>query len=1498
VATAQTLTLSNVVSGTGTLTKSGDGILSLTGTNTYTGATTVTGGELRIAGGASLSDTARLLVGGGALVTLTNADETVGSLAGSGTVALSGYCLTAGGDGSNSAFSGTISGPGCLTKTGTGTLTLTGTNTMDGPVTVAGGGTVQVTAASALGTGPLALQSGGTLRASGTFSYDAPVSLTSSGGTFEVDGDVDGYQTLTLTGAITGGGALNKTGLGWLVIAGTNTATGPTNVAAGTLQATGGNALGDESAVSVAAGARLIVDGSETTGSLAGAGQVTLSSGTLSLGGSNADAVFAGTLDGAGGLTKIGTGTQTLTGISTYAGDTAVQGGRLAVEGSLTDSDVYVYDQATLSGGGTITKTVHVLDGGTLAGTETSGLTMGALDLQSGSNVDVTLGAVGGSGVFNVTGNLTLAGQVNVSAAPGFGFGIYRIMSYGGTMTDNGITVGSMPEGYAGGVQTSVAGRINLFVEDPNSPVIFWNGANTTATQTVLGGTGTWTAGPQTNWINASGTIPKAWNSGFAVFQGSPGTVTVDDSQGQVTTAGMQFVESGYVVTGDAIALAGSSQATVRVGDGTVESAGTVATIASALTGTGGLEKSDYGTLILTGASTYTGGTTVAQGTLQIGNGGTSGSIAGNVADNATLVFNRSDATTFAGAISGTGTVVQAGTGTLTLAGNNSYAGGTSLTAGALAVATSTALGTGTLAMSEGTTLAFAADGLNLANAVTLTGDPTVSVGAGQTGILSGVLSDGTAPGDIVKTGAGTLVFAADNTYSGGTTISAGTLQLGNGGTAGSLVGNVTDNGVLAFNRADSVTFAGIVSGTGSLVQAGTGTLTLTGANTYTGGTTVASGTLAGNATSLQGNIANSGAVVFDQAGTGTYAGVVSGTGSLTKTGTGTLILTGENTYSGGTTISEGTLQLGNGGTTGSVTGDIVNNAALVFNRAGTYDFPGTITGSGSVTILTGTVNFLSANGYTGPISVDGSQFLLSPGAVSASSFTIGSGGLIGGSGTIAGLTMLDGGTVSPGYSPGTLTVSGNVSFAPGSVYVVDITPSGEHDLIAASGTATITGGTVQVVAVEGTYAPGTTYTILTAQGGVTGTFDSVTANYAFLDPSLSYDANDVYLTVMRNATPFPATATTANQRAVAGAVESLGVGNPVYDAVVQLSAAEAPLAFDSMTGEAYASAAVVLQQQSSYLREAVGSRLRQGLDGGKATAGQQTASLAPGYDATVWAQGYGAWGQTAGNGNAASLDRSIGGFFAGVDAAFGEAWRVGAVAGYSRSTFDVDARSSSGDSDNYDLGLYAGGKFGALKLLGGLSYTWHDVSLDRTVAFSGYAGANGADYKAGTTQVFGEAGWTIALDKALDPKTFGKAALEPFVGLAYVNLSSDDFTETGSTSALTGSLDTQNTLYSTLGIRAATEFALGNGATLVPHLSLGWQHAFGDVNTSAALAFTSGGTPFSVAGLPIARDTAILGAGIDYDFTDKVSASLSYNGQFASGVSDNAFKGSLNIRF
>ncbi len=370
---SQTLTVSGVVSGTGALTKTGGGTLVLSGTNTFTGATTVDGGQLSLMGGSSLSDTARLTIAGGATVALIDADETVGSLAGAGTVTLDGHCLSTGGDGTSSSFSGSLNGPGCLTKTGDGTLTLSGTNTLTGPVTVSGGA-VQVSTAGRLGSGPLALSGGGTLQASGTFTYGNAVSLTPVSGTGGGTFNVDDAQTLTLTGAITGLGNLAKTGTGTLIIAGNNTASGATNVNAGTLIARGGHALSGESAVTVASGAQLIVDGADATvGSLAGAGAVQLSGASLSLGGDNTTTTYSGTLSGTGGLTKTGTGTLTLAGANAYSGDTAVRGGGVAVNGSLTDSDVYVYDQATLSGGGTITKTVHVLSGGTIAGSVGSG---------------------------------------------------------------------------------------------------------------------------------------------------------------------------------------------------------------------------------------------------------------------------------------------------------------------------------------------------------------------------------------------------------------------------------------------------------------------------------------------------------------------------------------------------------------------------------------------------------------------------------------------------------------------------------------------------------------------------------------------------------------------------------------------------------------------------------------------------------------------------------------------------------------------------------------------------------------------------------------------------------------------------------------------------------------------------------------------------------------------------------------------------------------------
>ncbi len=158
-------------------------------------------------------------------------------------------------------------------------------------------------------------------------------------------------------------------------------------------------------------------------------------------------------------------------------------------------------------------------------------------------------------------------------------------------------------------------------------------------------------------------------------------------------------------------------------------------------------------------------------------------------------------------------------------------------------------------------------------------------------------------------------------------------------------------------------------------------------------------GTLVGNTTSLQGNIVDNASVVFQSSGDRDLCGRDLGLRLAHQDGVGTLILTGDNTYSGGTTIAQGTLQIGNGGATGSVAGDIQNNSALVFYRSGTYDFPGAITGPGSVTVLGGTVNFTGANGYNGPISVDQSTFTLAPGGGVGVELHDRAGGSIGGTG-------------------------------------------------------------------------------------------------------------------------------------------------------------------------------------------------------------------------------------------------------------------------------------------------------------------------------------------------------------------------------------------------------------------------------------------------------------------------------------------------------------------
>jgi outer membrane autotransporter protein len=269
-----------------------------------------------------------------------------------------------------------------------------------------------------------------------------------------------------------------------------------------------------------------------------------------------------------------------------------------------------------------------------------------------------------------------------------------------------------------------------------------------------------------------------------------------------------------------------------------------------------------------------------------------------------------------------------------------------------------------------------------------------------------------------------------------------------------------------------------------------------------------------------------------------------------------------------------------------------------------------------------------------------------------------------------------------------------------------------------------------------------------------------------------------------------------------------------------------------------------------------------------------------------VWGQAFGSWGNTGSDGNAAAFSRSTGGLLIGADSLVG-GWRVGLIGGYSHSSFDTDDRNSSGASDNYHLGLYGGTNWGAIAFRTGAAYSWNSISTNRSVAFAGFADALSADYDAGTAQVFGE----LAYRMDANPFHF-----EPFANLAYVDVKTDGFTEKGSAAALAGQDSNTDATFTKLGIRASTDLGLGE-VKATARGTLGWRHAFGDVMPTSTFAF-AGGDAFTIGGVPIAKDSAVIEAGFDLQMSANATLGLSYVGQFGSHITDNGARANLNVRF
>jgi fibronectin-binding autotransporter adhesin len=694
-----------------------------------------------------------------------------------------------------------------------------------------------------------------------------------------------------------------------------------------------------------------------------------------------------------------------------------------------------------------------------------------------------------------------------------------------------------------------------------------------------------------------------------------------------------------------------------------------------------------------------------------------------------------------------------------------------------------------------------AGDAIGLAEAQTLVrvGDGTATGGA----FVAEIGSELTGSGMLVKDDLGTLILSGDNSYTGNTWIKAGTLRIGAGGATGSILGDVINDGRLAFARSDETLFAGMISGSGE-VAVQSGTVIFSTPQTYTGLTTIFSGAglelLDGGG--LSGDLDVDGTFTSWQNGTYIYGGSISGVGLVIQKGDGETRLTGDSSGYLGTTLVD-----------------------------------------------------------TGTLRVDG---------VLGGLVQVSSGGWLKGYGQV-GTTNISGGTIAPGGSIGTLTINGDLGQGAGSTYQLEVAPGVGNDLIVVIGQA-ILGGNVQLVKTTATpFLFGQRYTILTAAGGVSGTYDGLTGDAAplslFIGPKLSYDATHVYLDIAQFAA-LSSVALTDNQTAAADGADSLGAGSPLKQALMMLqTAGEARGAFDAISGEAYASAREALGEDARLPREAVLRRLSlAGLEG-------------PG----AWGEVFGGTGGADGDVEAGEVQRDVSGFLVGGDLPLGDSWRIGAAGGYSRGTLDIGDRRSGGEARTGHLAAYAGGAYGPVRVRIGAAWAGASLETDRKVAFTGYADHLRAGYDGSVVQAFGELGYAVAA---------GPVALEPFVGLASLSVKTDGFQETGGPAALAGRKASDTLTLSSLGARFD-----GSGQGFKMRGLVAWRHVLDGERAESDLAF-AGGAGFTVIGAPIAEDSLAAEFGLSWKIGRTGSLEASYSGAFAEEAQDHAGRLTLSFGF